>query len=576
MIVKRMRNLPTFCHLFFLSTFLFSLSGTSYGKSAPMTSQEIASKWPRHNPARVQKLLQTKKPLHLLRMLAEDTWVYFDKMVDPDTNFVFDNILISSQKTLLADYTSITNIGLHMACIIGAEKIHLVSHKKALRLLNKTLEALGRLKRWNGLWFNYYKVTKDEHDKTQTSTYVSSVDNSWLAAGLILVRNTYPSLEKICTTYLEKMDFSSLYDKSMNLFHPGIDTRKDHAQNNHYGLLNSEARMISYIACAKGDVPLKHMFSLNRTLPKEWSWPAQRPKGFLASNHATQKTYFQGHYLYQPLAEQTSKEYRGYKKFNKFSMIRSLKKDIAKVKDLEKTSPTLLTKKQSIVNEVKTISPDQKVSPIKFVPSWGGSLFEALMPLLFVNESKHFSKSWRINHQRMVNIHIDYSLADKKYPLWGMSPCSIPESQNSYRYTEYGVPTARSAERPYNEDGVVTPHVTFLSMLVYPEKAVKNIRNYLYLYPEKVYGPCGLYDAVNVKTDQVAPVYLALDQAMTFLALVDVLTQGKIRKIFESDPWFGSHGKFEKMVDLCNESFFKKPIEITKKNKKKKSILKKI
>ena len=47
----------------------------------------------------------------------------------------------------------------------------------------------------------------------------------------------------------------------------------------HYGLLYTEARVLSLIAIGKGDVPEAHWFRLERTLPPEESWQTQAPQG---------------------------------------------------------------------------------------------------------------------------------------------------------------------------------------------------------------------------------------------------------------------------------------------------------
>ena len=45
------------------------------------------------------------------------------------------------------------------------------------------------------------------------------------------------------------------------------------------------------------------------------------------------------------------------------------------------------------------------------VPSWGGDMFEALMPDLFVPESAWGPRSWRVNHPLTVRAQIEHGLA---------------------------------------------------------------------------------------------------------------------------------------------------------------------
>ena len=62
------------------------------------------------------------------------------------------------------------------------------------------------------------------------------------------------------------MDFRPLYDEQSRLFHIGYNLSADRLDNHHYDLLASEARLASYFAIMKGDVPLEHWFSLGRPL----------------------------------------------------------------------------------------------------------------------------------------------------------------------------------------------------------------------------------------------------------------------------------------------------------------------
>jgi hypothetical protein len=217
------------------------------------------------------------------------------------------------------------------------------------------------------------------------------------------------------------------------------------------------------MAIGRGDVPLVHWFKLDRTLPENYAWQTQEPK------HRVLKTtlgvsYYGGYY-----------EYQGR----------------------------------------------------KIVPSWGGSLFEALMPTLVLNEKDLAPQSLGLNNKNHVLGHIDYALKELGYPVWGMSPCAIPEGG----YSEYGAkPLGLHGYKP----GVVTPHVSFLSLEYAPEEAIKNLRKMLASY--EIYGEYGFYDAVTVATGRVAYRYLCLDQAMSFIALNNYLNNGAIRKRFYQDP----------------------------------------
>ena len=64
----------------------------------------------------------------------------------------------------------------------------------------------------------------------------------------------------------EEMDFTFLYDTSKDLFAIGYRPQDGTLDSGHYDLLASEARLASFVAIARGDVPVEHWFHLGRPL----------------------------------------------------------------------------------------------------------------------------------------------------------------------------------------------------------------------------------------------------------------------------------------------------------------------
>jgi len=182
---------------------------------------------------------------------------------------------------------------------------------------------------------------------------------------------------------------------------------------------------------------------------------------------------------------------------------------------------------------------------IKFVPSWGGSLFEFLMPTLVLDEQSLSPRGLGANNSVAVNEQIHYAIKEKKYPLWGISPCSIPDQMQGYR--EYGVPYLGT--KGYPDEGVITPHVAFLALMVTPKAALANIQQMAAI--PGLFGPYGFYDSLNVRSGKISKSYLALDQGMTLISLANYLKEGIIQKRFLSYPPMAGE------LDLLrNEVFF--------------------
>jgi hypothetical protein len=164
--------------------------------------------------------------------------------------------------------------------------------------------------------------------------------------------------------------------------------------------------------------------------------------------------------------------------------------------------------------------------------SWGGALFEALMPTLMVDEARLAPRGLGANNRETLRIHIAHA-ARTGVPVWGVSPCAVPGSPGGRSYGEFGVPEAGTSGA-YGT-GVVTPHAAALALSTDPEAALGNLRKMLGTFPA-LCGPFGPYDAVDTGTGQVARTYLALDESMILLSIANHLRDGCIQKAFESYP----------------------------------------
>jgi hypothetical protein len=401
----------------------------------------------------------------MLTEIAKDTWNYFDMFVDKSNQLPIDNVEFGADGTVSKE----TKVGDYTNITNVGMYLMCIVAGYDFKFITKEA-AIGRL-----------KLTLDSIDKLEkyknfpynyyditifqrTSNFISFVDSGWLAAGLVVVKNAFPeALGERCAKMLGGMDFSFFYDPVEEYMYHGFYTNINYYSDYNYGVLYTEPRAISYLAIGKGDVPKDHWFRLARTFPDTWAWQTQMPKG------RREKTY---------LGCVTEGGYYTY-------------------------------------------------NDIKFVPSWGGSMFEALMPTIIIDEKRLAPKGLGANDAKHADIQIKYALEKLSYPVFGMSPSCIPEGG----YTEYGV---KALGIKGYKAGVITPHATFLALEFAPKECIANIRKILELY--NAYGECGFYDAINVENNKVALKYLCLDQAMSFLALDNYLNDGAIRRRFAADP----------------------------------------
>ena len=90
------------------------------------------------------------------------------------------------------------------------------------------------------------------------------------------------------------------------------------------------------------------------------------------------------------------------------------------------------------------------------VPTWGGDMFEALMPTLFVPEERWGARSWGVNHPLYVRAQIEHGLDEARYGYWGFSPSDNP----SGGYSAYGVDAIgmQADGYPSNNDNTFVDH----------------------------------------------------------------------------------------------------------------------
>jgi len=298
----------------------------------------------------------------------------------------------------------------------------------------------------------------------RTSHFISFVDSAWLTAALLVVRNSVPELATRCTRLIEREDYRFFYDPVEQWMMHGYYVHLNHRSEYSYGLLYTEARLGSLIAIGKGEAPAEHWYRMARTFPRTFDWQSQSPKGRMDKT-VNGYTFPGGYYSWKGL---------------------------------------------------------------KYVPSWGGGLFEALMPLLVLDEPRHAPASLGRNAAVHTELSRRFALEHLGYPVWGLSPSSTPSGD---RYGEYG---ARILGARGYRAGAVTPHAAALALLTEPAAATANLRQLAERYP--IYGDFGFYDAVDPKTGQVAYNYLALDQSMILIAVANYLRDGVIQKRFAADP----------------------------------------
>jgi len=163
---------------------------------------------------------------------------------------------------------------------------------------------------------------------------------------------------------------------------------------------------------------------------------------------------------------------------------------------------------------------------LRLVPSWGGSMFEALMPTLFVPEERWGARSWGHNHPLTVAAQIHYGLIEQAQTCWGVSASSTPGG----RYDEYGVGPIGMNPEGHSPEGVVTPHASFLALRYAPAEALANLERLERDFG--AYDDWGFADSVNVRSGKISNEHFIIDSGMIMAALGNALDDDLLRRSF--------------------------------------------
>ena len=242
----------------------------------------------------------------------------------------------------------------------------------------------------------------------------------------------------------------------------------------------SETRIASYIAIARGQVPAKLYFGTWRTFPALVDWTWQEQQPIGKNRNYLGVDVFEGAYTYRGM---------------------------------------------------------------RIVPGWGGSMFEALMPAMFVPEEKWaphvLGDQPPADRARTTGEH---GLDEAGYGYWGFSPASQPGGG----YREYGVDAIGLNPDGYFSDVEKTnydagfgpcraghePEPDVRRRGRHPACAVPGhargtaggLRQPASSSSAELdaYGEGGFYDAIAVRSGTVAKRYLSLDQSMVMGSIGNV------------------------------------------------------
>jgi len=170
-----------------------------------------------------------------LTQIAKDTYQFFEEFTDENTGLTVDRVDVETEVEL-SRHTSPTNIAMYLASVVSAKEFGFISKGEAKQKIEVTLNTLEEMETWNGLYYNWYH-TGDASLMTDWGQFISTVDNGWLTASLVVVGQYFPEFSPITEPLVQKMDYSNLYDPAVGQFRGGFDVSENKLTDHHYGIL---------------------------------------------------------------------------------------------------------------------------------------------------------------------------------------------------------------------------------------------------------------------------------------------------------------------------------------------------
>lgn len=380
---------------------------------------------------------------------AKATWHYFETFCTAGEHYLPPDNVQTQPPTGTAHRTSPTNMGFALLSALCAHALG-VDNGRGLTLAEQMLTTMEQLPRWNGHFYNWYHTCTL---RPMPPLYVSTVDSGNCAAALLAAANALrgwgqDELAARAQALCDGMDFALLYDPQRRLMHIGIDTGSGKRSEGYYDLLESEARLTSYFAVARGDVPREHWRALSR-------------------------------------AQVQHERYRG-------------------------------------------------------CVSWSGSMFEYLMPELFLPPQRD-SLLWE---SAKFCLRVQRRRVRTGQP-WGVSESAYfaLDSALSYRYKAHGC-AALAMQTDMDRELVLSPYSAFLALAVAPRAAVRDLRRFAAHGLLGQYGFREALDCTRARTGgggQIVHCVMAHHQGMSLLSACNALCGGQVQRWFLADPAMRAH-----------------------------------
>ncbi|KJS03850.1 MAG: glycosyl transferase family 36 [Peptococcaceae bacterium BRH_c4a] len=413
-----------------------------------------------------------------LRKLSGQIWAFFeDHLTETDNWLPPDNVQIDPPNGI-AHRTSPTNIGLYLACALAARDFGFIDTPGLIERLERTISTVERLDKWKGHLYNWYDTVALE---PLPPLYVSTVDSGNLAGCLMTVKEGLAEwLESDIKGYQ----------------HPDSDQYPGKAAE----------------AILRKDWPVRGQNLIVRleTLINGTDFrPLYNHKAKLFTLGYNAGLREPDQILYDLLASESRQ--------TSFIAIALGHVPVSHWHMLGRTM-TRVGRRVTLL-------------------SWSGTMFEYLMPWLFMRTYRN--TIWDSTYRAVVRRQVRY--AHQRGVPFGISESGYYafDYQMNYQYRAFGVP-GLGFKRGLEQDLVVSPYATILALPFARRQGLADLRKMEELGGR---GKYGYYEAIDFtsqrlpkeQTSMVIRSFMAHHQGMSLLALANLLLPKKIYQRFHRD-----------------------------------------
>jgi len=536
-----------------------------------------------------------------MKRYARRTWHYFEQYMNEDHSWLPPDNVQEDPYIGPVGRTSPTNIGLSLVSTITAHKMGYITFSTMIDRFEKTIDSMQMLDQYRGHFYNWYST---KLGAVLSPSYVSTVDSGNLAASLLVVQqylqqvgqNQWPDssfwdgLKEtliVIEELLQELEESRGHQELYELITEKLDFIKRNLPTNPPKEITQWQDLLSKLKQKAKELKEVNLSVLQEEFEdvkfSEWKDWFSRP--FLQIESQLKEIR---EYLSADGKTVVSDEDKKGEEIIRIHAVGSLENKLRTATRLAKTCSDLvgnmdfklvynsdrelfsigfnvdhamqdkgtydlLASEARLASFIAIAKGDvlpkhwfklsrrlTSIEKNEILLSWGGTIFEYLMPLLFMSR---YDKTLLSNtYEQVVNWQEDYG--DLRHKPWGFSESAynVLSLELHYQYRAFGAP-GLGLRRGLAEDYVVAPYASMLAMMVHPVDALKNLRK---LKEEGAYGTNGFYEAIDYTSSRlnnqgkqdmaIIRMYMAHHQGMSLLALSNVLYDNFIQYLFHSHP----------------------------------------